>query len=266
MRSISDITNQRFGRLVAIRCVKKDENHQQFWLCKCDCGNEKIIRRSDLLRKPIGTQSCGCLAREIKVKRFTKHGLETSNKRLYKIWDSMKQRTNPNVVSCRGNYRKNGITVCDEWRNDFPAFYDWAMTNGYSENLTIDRIDNNKGYSPENCRWVDMKVQANNRSNNTLITYKGETKTLAQWCEQYNIKSDTVTHRMKRGYSFEKAITEPIDKLVRYEYKGKLLTRAEMSELSGLPISCIQNRIQHGWDIERIMTQPQRITKRTPNT
>lgn len=264
-----DITNRRFGRLIAIKRTSKIKTGGEFWLCQCDCGNIKEIRRQDLTRKPIGTQSCGCLAKEIKTKRFTKHGLAHSQ--LFKVWDGMKYRTNPNAKMKNRHYKENHITVCDEWRNDFQAFYDWAMESGYKEERlsngrnrwTIDRIDNTKGYSPDNCRWVDMKIQSNNRSSNIFITYNGETKTLAQWSEELGIKADTIASRMKRGYSFERAIKEPIDKLVRYEYKGKFLTRAEMSAISGLPISCIQNRLQKGWDINRVMEQPIKENKRT---
>lgn len=137
------------------------------WLCLCDCGNQHICR-GRVLR--LGTTvSCGCLNQELRAKRSRKHGKRRS--RLYGVWTSMKIRCyNP-----RNNrykyYGGRGITVCDEWLHDFQAFYDWSMANGYDENAprgkcTIDRIDNDKGYSPDNCRWVDMKVQSSNKSSN----------------------------------------------------------------------------------------------------
>ena len=97
------------------------------------------------------------------------------------------------------DYYDRGITICPEWVNGFKAFYDWSMSNGYRDGLTLDRIDNDKRYSPENCRWVDMKVQANNRRNNVYIKYMGETKTMKQWCDYLGVDYGLVRNRRRRG-------------------------------------------------------------------
>jgi len=138
-----------------------------------------------------------------------KHGLKDT--RLFRVWNNMLSRCyNPNATGYK-NYGARGITVCDEWRNDFKAFYDWAMSHGYSDDLTIDRINNDSNYEPTNCRWVDSKTQSTNRSNNHYVTIDGETKTLREWCDYYFINYHTVQDRLKRGWSVEKALLTPVD-------------------------------------------------------
>lgn len=159
MRSI-DITGQRFGRLVAIYPIKGNRTtNRRKWLCKCDCGNTHLATYSNLAGGRI--VSCGCQRKE-QIKHVNlHHGL--SGTRLHRIWVDMKSRTsNPNVP-CYEFYGGRGINVCDEWKNDFMAFYVWAIHNGYDDSLTLDRIDNEKGYAPDNCRWATMKEQAANR-------------------------------------------------------------------------------------------------------
>lgn len=125
------------------------------------------------------------------------HGM--SNSRLYGIWECMKYRcSNPNR-SEYPNYGGRGIIVCDEWRNNFRNFYDWAMCNGYDESLTIDRIDVNGNYEPDNCRWADVKTQANNTTRCIYITYQEKTQTLTQWCEELNLPYDTIRTRLRRN-------------------------------------------------------------------
>lgn len=159
----TDLTGQRFGRLTVIR--KEGTNKQgSTWLCKCDCGNEKVVSRCHLMTGD--TKSCGCLQRENQ-----KNGSIThcgTREKLFGVWTAMKNRcTNPNVDGFK-YYGGRGIYVCDEWMHDYEAFREWALSNGYTENegrniLTIDRIDNDGPYAPWNCRWVDMKTQVHNR-------------------------------------------------------------------------------------------------------
>ena len=134
-----------------------------------------------------------------------KHGKKGT--RLYRIWHDMKTRCcNKNTIYYK-NYGGRGIDVCNEWREDFMAFYNWSIANGYKDNLSIDRIDNNEGYSPDNCRWVDRKTQQRNKRNNRYITINGETHCLMEWCELLNLNYFTVHARInKRKWSIKKAL------------------------------------------------------------
>ncbi|MBQ8044114.1 MAG: hypothetical protein IJ272_08225 [Clostridia bacterium] len=134
--------------------------------------------------------------------------------RLKWVYRQMLRRTTNQTHKLYKDYGARGIKVCNEWLNSYEAFEKWAYENGYSDNAlkysqTLDRIDNNEGYSPKNCRWVSMKIQNNNTRKNKLITYKNITKTMQQWCDEYNIPKTTFYGRLQRGWSIEKAIETP---------------------------------------------------------
>lgn len=186
-----DLTGQRFGRLTVIEFVPADGKKSK-WKCRCDCGNITIVRRGDL--KKGKTTSCGCFRREMRIKENTIHN--ATNTRIYRIWQGMKQRCFYSDSMYFKHYGGRGITVCNEWKNDFKAFYDWAMSNGYDDTLTIDRIDSNGNYCPENCRWVDMKTQCRNRRSNTMVKYEGEKVSLAEASERSGVNRKT----FKRHY------------------------------------------------------------------
>lgn len=201
MSKYQDLTGQRFGRLTVIERTK-NHGKQTVWVCKCDCGNFSNVQASNL--KHNNVRSCGCILREMKPALI--HGQHGT--RLYEIWHSMKQRCYLPTVRPYSNYGGRGITVCDEWLHDFQAFYDWAMANGYRDDLTIDRKDTNGNYEPSNCRWATKKEQSNNKRNNRYITYNGETHTLAEWCEITGLSRPTLKYRLKY-WEIERVFTEP---------------------------------------------------------
>ena len=145
------------------------------------------------------------------------HGL--SHTRLHRIWHSMYCRCYYSKTNQYKNYGGKGIKVCEEWKHGegFVKFYNWAISNGYKEELTLDRIDNDKDYCPENCRWSTPKFQSNHKTNNRIIEYNGKKQTLTQWCEEYNINIVTLSDRLKKGMSIDEALNKPI---LKYKKKN----------------------------------------------
>lgn len=201
MQKCQDLTGQKFNKLLVLKQVRKNKG-KTYWLCKCDCGKETIVEGYKLKTGHI--RSCGCLQREINIKRLTTHNLSKS--RLYEIWCAIKNRCLNKNLKTYKNYGGRGITVCQEWLNDFKMFYDWAINNGYSDSLTIDRINNDGNYEPDNCRWASIKTQANNRRTCKTFTYNGVTKNYKQWCEFLKINYKTFYSRISRGWKIENAL------------------------------------------------------------
>lgn len=201
-KRFKDLTGERYGRLTVKYHSGKNKHSHNLWYCQCDCGNYSVVTTADLSKG--NTNSCGCLANELTVERNTTHDM--ADTRLYRIYAHMKDRClNPNDKNYI-NYGDRGIKITYEW-NEFEGFRDWALNNGYQENLTIDRIDVNRDYEPSNCRWVTMKVQNNNKRNNLYVVYQGREKTLKQWSEEMNIKYSTLYGRIvKRGWEIDRAM------------------------------------------------------------
>ena len=199
MSKFKDISGKKFGRLTALYKLHNhhDKGHT-YWLCACDCGNLVEICLSSLQNGK--TKSCGCLRKDI----ITKHG--KSNTRLYNIYYAMKVRCYNKNRKDYKNYGGRGIKICDEWQDNFQAFYDWSMSHGYDDTLTIDRIDNNGNYEPNNCRWVTVKQQNRNRRSNINFTCNGETHCLKEWCEILGLNYSTVQIRIQRNWSIERAL------------------------------------------------------------
>ena len=204
---LNDLTGQRFGRLTVIERACPEKKGKVYWICRCDCGNYSIVQSGNL--KSGNTTGCGCMKIEGAKEANTTHG--QTGTRLYKAWDSMRQRCNNPKKDHYKDYGGRGITVCDEWQNDFQAFYDWSMDNGYAENLTLDRIDADGNYCPENCRWATVKAQQNNRRNNHLITYNGETHTIAEWSEIVGVNRNTLKGRIRKGLPIEEVLKKKGD-------------------------------------------------------
>ena len=153
-----DLSGQRFSRWTALRRVDNDAQGNARFLCRCDCGTERIVLAKSL--RSGGSHSCGCQCLERVKSAANKHGLHKH--KLYAVWNSIKHRCLKPYSSVYQSYGGRGIGICDEWL-DFEAFYDWAIANGYQEGLQIDRIDNDGNYEPSNCRWVTHKENCNNR-------------------------------------------------------------------------------------------------------
>ena len=189
-----------------------------------------------------------------------RHGLWKT--RLYHIWQGMKRRCEYPKEANYSNYGGRGIRVCDEW-HDSCNFFEWALANGYADTLSIDRIDYNGDYCPENCRWVDMVAQGRNRSNNRIVEYNGERRCLSEWSEIFRIPIPTLWHRLEKGMSAQEALTTPpnpkfshVSKPVIVEWNGQRHTKKEWEKITGIPKEVIRNRLRRGWTVERALTTP----------
>ena len=209
-----DMAGRRFGRYTVLYRSENDKHGNAMWMCKCDCGNQKIVAGS-ALRKGV-TLSCGCYHKEKVAKINTTHG--ESKSRLFGIWQSMKARCNNPNHKHYSYYGGKGISVCEEWKHDFQSFADWANNNGYSEGLTIDRIDPIGNYEPSNCRWLSRAEQQKHLSNCRLFEVDGETNPLNTWCKIYNMPHETVRKRIAKGWDIKEALTVPPDK--RYSHNA----------------------------------------------
>lgn len=198
MERAIDLTQQKFGKLTVIGRDDSQEKsrNRAYWLCQCECGNITSVR-SDSLRSG-AIRSCGCLKKAQDKINLAKSGKRTiENRRLYDCWVDMKRRCY-NIHNKRYHrYGGRGITVCDEWKNSFASFYAWSLNNGYTDELTLDRIDNDKSYAPDNCRWATRKEQSTNRSTNIKLTIGNATKTLSEWCEIFEVDYKKVNRRYK---------------------------------------------------------------------
>lgn len=208
-RCLKDLTGQRFGRLVAMKIVERDSfKNKVQWECMCDCGNLIIAFACNLTR--LHTQSCGCYMLDRVSEAKTIHGMARKNNAhpLYRIWHGMKARCyNPKDMNYK-SYGERGIDICKEWQTFIP-FRDWALKNGWSADLSIERKDVNLGYSPINCRFATQIEQARNKRRTIWITYACETKSLPEWCETLGLSYSQIRQRIARGYTFEESVAVP---------------------------------------------------------
>lgn len=203
-----DLTNQKFGRLLAIAPCDRSRTGQIIWLCQCDCGNTAKIYTHYLTTGH--TKSCGCYSKELTIQRSTKHGYATRARKskAYKIWDGIIERcTNPNSRAFK-YYGGRGIEICERWRNNFENFL--ADMGEPPANCSIDRINNDGNYEPGNCRWATHKQQCRNQRSNLVVEAWGIKKTLAEWAELTNLKYSTIQARLSRGWQAEIALSYPL--------------------------------------------------------
>ena len=202
-----------------IECAGRTKQRNGLWRCQCDCGNIVLASQSNLnkgTKERGGTKSCGCLKADSGREQLSTHGLSQDDSgqqsRLYGIWCDMRKRCYNSDGKYFHRYGGRGISVCDEWLT-FPPFYQWAMDNGYRDYLTLDRKENDGNYCPENCRWVTIKVQQNNRSDNHFITFNNCTMTMTEWSEAKGLKVGTLGFRLRKGWTVEKALTTPVRRI-----------------------------------------------------
>ena len=201
MSKAIDLIGMRFGRLSVIGKTRIIGGRVA-WVCKCDCGNKTTTLTTELLRGR--TKSCGCYQKERASAANKTHG--HSGTRLYRIWSNMIQRCSNPKNDNYHLYGAKGIAVCDEWK-EFETFGKWALENGYTDALSIDRIDNSKGYSPDNCRWATPQEQTDNRDCTQLVSYNGKTQTLNRWAEETGIPYRKLLWRIHQGWPIERALT-----------------------------------------------------------
>lgn len=195
---LKNLVGRQFGELIVLRRnPTNSKSGNARWDCKCTCGNIATVIGSKL--RSGATKSCGCARKSKTAQGFSKT-------RLYRIWSLMKKRCYRNENENFKHYGGRGIEVCDEWKNDFIAFRSWALSHGYADSLSIDRIDVNGNYEPSNCRWVDIKTQANNRRNNRIITYLNNDYTVSEFADLLKVSYWTVRNQLKLGWSIEKIV------------------------------------------------------------
>ena len=208
MKSLN-LKGQTFGRL-HVEDKAESKNGRTYWNCRCECGNKKTVSTQHLRSGTI--QSCGCYRLSQLREKLVTHGM--SGSRLYSIWGHMKCRIKNPKDHKYPLYGGRGIRLCESWE-DFEPFHEWAIANGYQEDLSIERIDVNGDYCPENCKWIPLKDQAKNRRSNHTLTWRGETKTITEWSEDLDIKPNIIFARIDRyGWDIERALTQ---KVRRYE-------------------------------------------------
>lgn len=204
---------RKYNRLtvIAFENTKRGKTGCWNWIVRCDCGTLKSVNPYRVLNG--NTKSCGCYKAEQTVEYNKKEKVKHKGRRtrLYTIWHGMKQRCHCETSHDYKNYGARGIIVCDEWRNDFSAFRDWALDNGYTDKLSIDRIDVNGSYCPENCRWTDCKTQNRNRTTNVIVSYRGKEYNYAELAEIAGISYGALYARINHfGWSVEKAVNTPL--------------------------------------------------------
>lgn len=283
-----DKIGKKYGRLLIIEFLYKKPNqnkagYKYYYLCQCDCGETTIAERYSIGKTK---NSCGCLHKEQIIQRNKQsakyNGDSNQYTRLFSIWSKIKYRCLNTKSSNYSNYGGRGITICQEWLY-WENFKTWALTHGYSDLLSIDRIDVNDDYKPTNCRWVDDITQANNKRNNKYITINNETKTLAEWCRIYDVSYDRTKARINDlKISPEKALFDmkyyqtytygdgvyKKNRSIYITYNGVTLSTKEWQNRLGIrnDSDVLSNRARKGWNARQIIETPIRKSSRGRNS
>lgn len=205
MSLCKDLLNQKFGQLTVVQKLKMNNHREMEWLCVCDCGREHISTSNRLTR---GQTTCckECMKNKISISN-TKHSCKPEA--LWCCYQNMKTRCYNKKYSLYHRYGGRGISVCEEWYNSFVSFRDWAFNSGWEEGLSLDRIDNNGNYCPENCKWSTVQEQSNNRHTNRILTANGVSDTMANWSRKLNIPYYVIQYRLEKGWDDAKTLTTP---------------------------------------------------------
>lgn len=248
MKSL-DLSNLTFGRWMVLSPTSKKSGHQ-YYLCRCTCGKEREVNKYLLLRGE--SRSCGCLQYEEFSQKFKIHGMTGSKE--YRIWSGMIQRCFNKKTESFKNYGARGIVVCERWMSFENFFYDMGKC---PDGCSIDRIDNNGGYCPENCRWADRITQANNMRNNFTIDVEGIIKTVCEWSRISDVKLLTIRKRVKSGVSTKDSVFRSV--VGEIEYLGKKQKLSKWATDIGISHRVLRSRIyEKGWSIEKSFTTPLR--------
>ena len=279
-----DLTGRQFGKWKVLKQVEdyiqpSNGKHHDMWLCECDCELRTIKAVQGKHLKNGKSTKCIYCSRLENSKRLVERNksilpehlkkptspeelaLKNTRCRIYTIWNNIKRRCNDENSEKYPRYGGRGIKICNEWYV-FDAFYEWALNNGYKDNLSIDRMDNDGNYEPNNCRWVDDIVQANNKSTNHLIEYNGETHTLQEWSRIVGIDRRTIWKRIiQYGWSVSDALEKPIKKQKQgkdllIEFKGETHNLSDWSKILSITRETLKSRFKMGWSIEKAFTTP----------
>ena len=251
---------EKYNMLTIIKEIDKQINpsgkHKRMIYCLCDCGNYKSVRLDSLKNGSI--KSCGCLHKKVLSELFTTHGVSHTDE--HKTWNRMKKRCYDDSDISFARYGGRNINVCDEWLNSFDKFLE-DMGTRPSKQHSIDRIDNNLGYSKENCKWSTAKEQANNKENNRIIEHNGLSMTISQWGDRVNINTHTLYSRIKNGWDIEKSLTTPSHEKISHtdrcnniiEYNGEKKKIKEWSKHAEVSVPTFYARIKRRWPIEKAL-------------
>lgn len=251
-KRMKDLTGKQFGRLLVLGFVARDARQHPLWLCRCECGKNITTLAASLTGGR--TQSCGCLQKERAARGKTTHGLSRTVE--YNLWNGIKARCeNPNEIGY-DNYGGRGIKMCERWRHSFENFLTDVGRRPGPE-YSLDRIDNNGDYEPENTRWATRKEQTNNTRRNHLLEYNGEKLTISQWSDRTGISRMLLRYRIMANWSAEKALTTPSDRN-SLEFQGERLTFSQWAKKMNIPVRTLRYRIKIGWSVEQVLTTPSR--------